>query len=224
MTLRLSTFGQAFLARHLFEPMLNRSLTGFARRLAAVVLLAAGAAASFAAQAHPHVWIAYSAQLQMEGHAVTAIAQTWRFTKGFPAQLTGIDTLPRNGDLDAKQTAIFKQQAFSSLANVGYFNHLFVDGKIQRVIDPDDFRVSIDQGHIVYSFTLKLAAPVNTDGHEVELGIWDDSFFVAYSPDAHGAVTLGPNAASTCTAKPFMDHAHPIFNGIVVPLANAITC
>ncbi|HTJ93376.1 MAG TPA: DUF1007 family protein, partial [Pararobbsia sp.] len=127
-------------------------------------------------------------------------------------------------DLDDKQTAIFKQQAFASLASVGYFNHLFVDGKLQRFVDPDDFHVSIDHGRIVYAFTLKLAAPVTLDGHEVALGIWDDSFFVAFAPQGQDAVTLGPHAASTCTAKAFMDHDHPIFNGIVVPRATAISC
>ncbi|CAM2156722.1 ABC-type uncharacterized transport system, substrate-binding protein [Pararobbsia alpina] len=202
----------------------RRAVRRLVRRLAAVAMLAVGAAVSSGAHAHPHVWIAYSAQLQMDGHAVVAVSQTWRFTKGFPAQLTGIDALPQNGDLDAKQTAIFRQQAFASLASVSYFNHLFVDGKTQRFSDPDDFHVSIDHGRIVYSFTLKLASPVNVDGHDVALGIWDDSFFVAYSPDKQGAVSLGPQAASTCAAKSFMDHAHPIFNGIVVPLAFGITC
>lgn len=186
--------------------------------------MAGSVVASPAVCAHPHVWIAYSAQLQMEGRTVLAVAQTWRFTKGFPAQLTGIDTLPQDGPLDAKQSAIFKQQAFASLASTSYFNHLFVDGKPQRFRDPDDFRVSIDHGRIVYSFTLKLVSPVSADGHQLDLGIWDDSFFVAYAPDGQNAVTIGPNAQASCTAKSFMDHSHPIFNGIVVPLANAISC
>ncbi|HTJ92779.1 MAG TPA: DUF1007 family protein, partial [Pararobbsia sp.] len=73
-----------------------------ARRLVAVATLVVGAAVSASAAAHPHVWIAYSAQLQMDGHSVVAVTQTWKFTKGFPAQLTGIDTLPQNGDLDNK--------------------------------------------------------------------------------------------------------------------------
>jgi ABC-type uncharacterized transport system substrate-binding protein len=176
-----------------------------------------------AAAAHPHVWIKYSAQLRMQGTSVLAIKETWRFTEGFPVQLAGIDALPDSGVLDAKQTAIFKEQAFQSLAGAQYFSHLFVDGKPQRVLDPDDFHVSVDHGKVVYSFTLKLAAPVRVTGHQVALGIWDESFFVDYEPDAANAITAGGGAA-TCTTRPFVDHAHPIFNGIVVPQATALSC
>ena len=179
---------------------------------------------STAAVAHPHVWIAYSAQLQMDGATVTGVAQTWRFTKGFPVKLIGIDSLPDDGPLDEKQTAVLKQQAFASLAGVSYFSHLFVDGKTQRFLDPNDFHVSIDHGRIEYTFTLKLVTPVTVSGHDVELGIWDDSFFVAYSPDTQPAITTTGHPASTCSTRPFADHAHPIFNGIVVPQATAISC
>jgi ABC-type uncharacterized transport system substrate-binding protein len=195
-------------------------------RLSRVIRLSMLIAAVFvsgAAAAHPHVWIKYSAQLRMHGTSVLAIKQMWRFTEGFPVQLVGIDALPDNGVLNAKQTAIFREQAFASLAGAQYFSHLFVDGQPQQVLDPDDFRVSVEQGKVVYTFTLKLAKPVNVTGHQVALGIWDDSFFVDYEPDAAQAITLD-GAAPTCTAKPFADRAHPIFNGIVVPQATAISC
>jgi hypothetical protein len=45
-----------------------------------------------------------------------------------------------------------------------------------------------------------------------------------YEPDGANAVTIEGHGASTCTAKPFTDHDHPIFNGIVVPQAMAISC
>jgi len=186
-------------------------------------LLIAALFVSGAAVAHPHVWIKYSAQLRMQGTSIAAIKEIWRFTEGFPVQLVGVDALPDNGALDAKQTAIFREQAFASLAGAQYFTHLFVDGQPQQVLDPDDFRVSVEQGKVVYTFTLKLAAPVKVTGHQIALGIWDDSFFVDYEPDAAHAVSLD-GAASACTSKPFADRAHPIFNGIVVPQATAISC
>lgn len=197
--------------------MLNLSVI---RRLAGV----AAFAVSGVAAAHPHVWIRFSAHVQMQGTSVVSIAQSWRFSEGFPVQLVGIDTLPDNGPLDAKQTAIFREQAFSSLAGAQYFSHLFVDGDAQRLGDPANFRVRVDHGKLVYTFTLPLKKPVDVSAHKVSLGIWDDSFFVDYEPDGANAVTLDGHAASSCTAKPFQDHAHPIFNGIVVPQATAISC
>jgi ABC-type uncharacterized transport system substrate-binding protein len=76
----------------------------------------------------------------------------------------------------------------------------------------------------VYSFTLPLMKAVDVTAHKVSLGIWDDSFFVDYEPENASAISIDGHPASTCTAKPFQDHDHPIFNGIVVPQATAITC
>jgi ABC-type uncharacterized transport system substrate-binding protein len=175
------------------------------------------------ASAHPHVWIKYAVRVEIEGTSIVAIAETWRFSEGFPVQLVGIDSLPDTGTLDAKQTAVFKDQAFSSLAGLEYFNHLFVDGEPQSFGDPADFRVSVDHGKIVYAFTLKLAKPVQVTKHQVALGIWDESYFVDYEPDAT-AVSISGHAAAACTTKAFADHAHPIFGGFVIPQATAISC
>jgi ABC-type uncharacterized transport system substrate-binding protein len=197
--------------------MLNLS---FMRRLAGAALFVVSGVAA----AHPHVWIRFTAHVQMQGTSVTAIAETWRFSEGFPVQLVGIDTLPDSGPLDARQTAIFREQAFSSLAGAGYFSHLYADGEVQRLGNPTGFRVSIDQGKLVYTFVLPLKKPIDVTAHKVSLGIWDESFFVDYEPDGANAVSIDGHAASTCTAKPFQDHAHPIFNGIVVPQATALSC
>jgi ABC-type uncharacterized transport system substrate-binding protein len=187
--------------------------------LSFAVLLVSGTAS-----AHPHVWIRYTAQVKMQGTRVIAIAEVWRFSEGFPVQLVGIDALPDNGPLDSKQTAIFREQAFSSLAGTQYFSHLFADGEALTLGDPIGFRVSVDHGKLVYTFTLPLRKPIDVMARKVSLGIWDDSFFVDYEPDGANAVTIGGHAAATCTAKPFTDHAHPIFNGIVLPQAIALAC
>ncbi len=190
------------------------------RRLAGAAALAVPALAA----AHPHVWIRFTAQLRMQGSTITAIDERWRFSEGFPVQLVGIDTLPDSGPLDARQTAMFRDQAFSSLSHAQYFTHLFVDGAVQRVGSPEHFRVSIDHGKLVYSFTLPFVKPVEVAAHQVSLGIWDDSFFVDYETDGANAVSLGGEPAPACTVKAFQDHDHPIFNGLYLPQAHAITC
>ncbi|GAB7527288.1 DUF1007 family protein [Paraburkholderia sp. 2C] len=189
------------------------------RALSIAALLVSGTVA-----AHPHVWIRFTARVQMRGTHVISIAESWRFSEGFPVQLVGIDALPDNGPLDAKQTAIFREQAFSSLAGTQYFTHLFADGEALGLGEPAGFRVSVEHGKLVYTFMLPLKKPVDVKAHSVSLGIWDDSFFVDYEPDGVNPVTIEGNAASTCNAKPFADRAHPIFNGIVVPQAMAISC
>jgi len=185
--------------------------------------------------AHPHVWVSYAADIQMQDRAVASIAETWRFTNGFPVQIIGLDAQPKDGPATAAQTAVFKEQAFDSLGRVGYYTHLYVNGVPQRLDGPIDFRVAIEGGDVVYRFTLRLPSPVMVTGHTVTLGIWDPSFFVDYEAegnapdkairlrDASGKVVGGSEKAG-CTVKSFADTAHPIFTGLVIPKAVTLSC
>ncbi|TCF96936.1 ABC transporter substrate-binding protein [Paraburkholderia strydomiana] len=187
--------------------------------LAMLAILSASAAV-----AHPHVWITYNAKILMRGVTITGITETWRFTEGFPVMLVGIDHLPTSGPLGPAQTAIFKKQAFSSLGPADYFSHLLVDGEPQHFAEPSDFRVSVENGRIEYTFTLPLVKPVTVAGKRVQFGVWDESFYVDYDPESGPAVSLDSGAALTCRTRNFADQHHPVFYGTVVPQATAITC
>ncbi|HEX7685359.1 MAG TPA: DUF1007 family protein [Trinickia sp.] len=176
------------------------------------------------AMAHPHVWIAYTASVRMHGTSIVAIDEHWRFTEGFPVQLVGIDQLPARGLLDAAQTKRFHDQAFASLAHASYFTHLFVDGNPQAFGEPTGFQVSVEDGKIMYSFQLPLAAPVDVRGKNAELGVWDPSFYVDYEAKSDQAVSLAQGAPQSCSIRSFVDKSHPIFNGFVLPHASAIAC
>jgi ABC-type uncharacterized transport system substrate-binding protein len=179
--------------------------------------------ASFA-WAHPHVWIAYTASIRMENTSIVALDETWRFTEGFPVQLVGIDQLPANGPLNAAQTQRFHDEAFASLAHAFFFTHLFVDGNPQTFGEPTGFQVSVADGKIIYTFRLPLAAPVDIRGKQVELGVWDPSYYVDYEAQSGDAVAFAPGAPASCSVRSFVDKAHPIFNGFVLPHASALTC
>ncbi|TCG05902.1 ABC transporter substrate-binding protein [Paraburkholderia steynii] len=190
------------------------------RRVVAILAILCASAAT----AHPHVWITYTAKIHMRGATITGITETWHFTEGFPVMLIGIDHLPPGGPLGPAQTGIFRQQAFSSLAPADYFSHLLVDGEPQHFAEPADFRVSVENGRIEYTFTLPLAKPVAVAGKRVQFGVWDGSFYVDYEPGTGAAVSLDSGAAPTCKARNFDDQRHPVFYGTVVPQATAITC
>lgn len=176
------------------------------------------------AQAHPHVWVAYTASIRMSGTSIVALDERWRFTEGFPVQLVGVGQMPAQGLLDAALTKRFHDEAFVSLAHASYFTHLFVDGSAQAFGAPTGFQVSVEDGKVTYAFRLPLAAPVDVRGKNVELGVWDPSYYVDYEMDSGEAVSLGTGASSACSIRSFVDKAHPIFNGFVLPHASAIAC
>jgi ABC-type uncharacterized transport system substrate-binding protein len=194
------------------------------RRALLCILLACLVWPASQASAHPHVWIAYTASIRMENTSIVALDETWRFTEGFPVQLVGIDQLPQNGPLNEAQTQRFHDQAFTSLAHASFFTHLFVDGTPQAFGEPTGFQVSVADGKIIYTFRLPLAAPVDIRGKEVELGVWDPSYYVDYEAESGDAVAFAAGAPRSCSVRSFVDKAHPIFNGFVLPHASALTC
>jgi ABC-type uncharacterized transport system substrate-binding protein len=191
------------------------------RALAALALMSI----SLHAVAHPHVWIDYSATAQMTGSKITAIRETWTFTKTYPFSLVGdFSDAPTSGPMDAKHTALIYKQAFSNLRTVNYFTHVFANGKEAPVGEARDFAVAVEDKHMVYRFLVPLNKPVDVKASKVTVGIWDDSFFVDFNARGPQPVTLDETAARTCSATRFDDRDHPIFSGMVTPIASKISC
>lgn len=177
--------------------------------------------------AHPHVWITYASVALTHGSTLNAVQEKWTFSQGFPVSLVGdLADMPKAGALGPKYVGIFKQQAFDSLKGAGYFTHVFVDGKPARFGEPRNFAVAINNGRIVYTFELPLADNVDLKLAQVQLGIWDETFFVDFQPPAKGAspVVFDTAAPTTCTAQSFEDKVHPIFGGAIYPLSVKLAC
>lgn len=210
--------------------MISR-VVDFLRKRVSVLLRAVAAACCVLAAAplaaHPHVWITYASVALMHGSTLNAVQEKWTFSRGFPVSIVGdLADMPKAGPVGPRYVGIFKQQAFDSLKGADYFTHVFVDGKPARFGEPRNFSVSIDDGRIVYSFELPLADNVDLKVDQVQLGIWDETFFVDFQPPSKGVspVVFDAAAPTTCTAHPFEDKAHPIFGGAIYPFSVKLAC
>lgn len=175
--------------------------------------------------AHPHVWINYGVELEMHGTQVDAVQEKWVFEQGFPVSLViDLTHIPKAGPLADADVAAFKEQAFTSLKNADYFTHLFVAGQALQFDEPQHFAVAVENDKIVYTFLLPLHKPVDAARTTLEVGIWDDSFFVDYEPINKPAVRFSSTAAASCKSEPFQDHDHAIFGGAMFPFASRISC
>lgn len=210
--------------------MRNRVIRSLRERvlpLIPAVAAACSVVAAAPAAAHPHVWITYASVARMHGSTLGAIQEKWIFSQGFPVSIVGdLADMPKAGPLGEKYVRIFRQQAFDSLKGADYFTHVFVDGKAAHFGEVRDFAVSIEDGRIVYTFVLPLADNVDVKRAQVQLGIWDETFFVDFqAPSQSGApVVFDATAEKTCTAQPFEDKAHPIFGGAIFPLSTKLSC
>ena len=189
------------------------------RALRALAPTASLATLCAAAIAHPHVWVTSTAVAQMRGTTLVAVQEKWTFSKGFPVAMIGdLSGLPRSGPVDAKYTALFKEQAFSALRGADYFTHVFADGKRVSFAEARDFSIVIERGRITYSFVVPLLAPVDVAHAGVELGVWDDTFFVDFQPGSP-PVTFDVTPTG-CSVQSFEDRNHPIFGGTIFPQAS----
>jgi ABC-type uncharacterized transport system substrate-binding protein len=81
----------------------------------------------------------------------------------------------------------------------------------------------MDGPKLVYSFVLHPKAPVDVPAAPVEIGIWDDSFYVDVEPaDTPGAVSVSGDAG--CRAAIVTDKAHAIYGGLVTPETIKVSC
>jgi len=147
--------------------------------------------------------------------------------QGFPVSIVGdLTAMPTAGPVGPKYIRIFRQQAFDSLKRADYFTHVFVDGKAARFGEVRDFAVSVKGGQIVYTFVLPLADKVDLKLAQVQVGIWDETFFVDFQSPSRSStpVVFDATAEKSCTAEPFEDKVHPIFGGAIFPLSVRLSC
>ena len=163
----------------------------------------------------------------MDGSVLGAVQERWTFSQGFPVSIVGdLTAMPTAGPVGPKYIRIFRQQAFDSLKGADYFTHVFVDGKAARFGEVRDFAVSVKGGHIVYTFVLPLADKVDLKLAQVQVGIWDETFFVDFQSPSRSStpVVFDATAEKSCTAEPFEDKVHPIFGGAIFPLSVRLSC
>jgi ABC-type uncharacterized transport system substrate-binding protein len=193
--------------------------------IAQALMTAALCITSTLAAAHPHVWIRYAVTAQTKDHKLTAINETWVFSKGFPVSLVGdFSDAPTSGPLDPKHTALIYEQAFQALRNADYFTHVFVNGKAMPVGEAKNFSVAIEDHQMVYRFLVPLKTPVDMRRAPVEVGIWDDTFFVDFEAASAQPLALDEASSHACRVSSFEDKAHPIFGGSILPRTSRIAC
>lgn len=161
--------------------------------------------AATAVQAHPHMWIDARARLAVDGQGqVTAIEQDWQFDEMFGAYTTqGLDKRA-DGSLPAATLQTMAQDWMQALGDPlsHYFTQATLNGRPLTFGAPRDAAVRWDTGtkRLTLTFTLPLAEPVAPGKPGLQFDIYDPTYFVAYSFDAPGAVSL-MGAAERCRAS-----------------------
>ena len=177
------------------------------RRISAFAGLCVAAAASGPAAAHPHVWIDATAELRMAEGQVTAVTVEWAFDRMFSALLIGDFDTDADGRFDAAEQAELHDYAFADVADFGYFTHVTIDGEAVALDRTVDFGAALEEGSVVYRFTLPLPAVADPRERQVRVAFYDPEWYVAVDV-AEQAVTLAGEGG--CRVELYRDNANRI--------------
>jgi ABC-type uncharacterized transport system substrate-binding protein len=185
--------------------------------------LALGVAAG-GVRAHPHVWIDNVTTFQFAQGKIVAIKLRWTFDEVFGSSI--IDQFDGNKDkrFDAKEQAALQKGAFDNLKAYDYFTHLSVDDKMLPVKSINGFAASVENGRLVYQFTVPVAPPVDPRKGRVALGMYDPDFFVDVEIGGREQVRYEGLDGLDCRTTVAENPRHAIYGGQVNPLEMYLTC
>ena len=173
--------------------------------LVRLVTLLAVASLTTAAQAHPHVWVAFKSEVvYAPDGSVTGIRHAWSFDDMFSTFATQGIEAKEKGKFTREELAPLAEVNVTSLKEFEFFTYVTADGKKQELTDPSqgeywlDFKDSV----LTLNFTLPLKTPVKARNLEVE--VYDPTVFVDFAFEKNEPVKLAgaPAACKLVTELP----------------------
>ena len=194
-------------------------------RLVRVAIAGCGLAlAAGPAAAHPHVWINAVATFLFEDRMLVGVRHHWEFDEMFGSYVIEEQDADRDGKLDRAEIASVQANAFSNLRDYDYFTHVRIDGKDMPLHEVRDFAARIENGVLVYEFTMPLAKPVDPGASRFAAGIYDPEYYVEVLLDEDDPVRFEGLPSGACTYAIQEDSEHPIYYGMVYPLTIVLSC
>jgi len=158
-----------------------RHMPRFPASLAALLTaLALFALALRPALAHPHVWIEAAVELRFDEGAVTEVEIDWAFDPFFSMTLLEDFDLDGDGRFDEYETGLMLDQVGPNLAILNWFTHAEIGFDQLKIDEVENFRAVERDGVVHFQFTVPLPQPVNPREERFVLGLFDQTFFVAF--------------------------------------------
>jgi ABC-type uncharacterized transport system substrate-binding protein len=201
-------------------------VSGALRRLVRVAVGGCGLALASAgpAAAHPHVWINAVATFLFEDRMLVGVRHHWEFDDMFGSYVIEEQDADGDGKLDQAEIASVQANAFSNLRDYDYFTHVRIDDKDTPLPEVRDFAARIENGVLVYEFTLPLAKPIDPGASQFAAGIYDPEYYVEVLLDEDDPVRFEGLPNGACTYAIQEDSEHPIYYGLVNPLTIVLSC
>ncbi|MDF3073931.1 MAG: hypothetical protein K0S54_1598 [Alphaproteobacteria bacterium] len=147
------------------------------------------------ALAHPHVFIHWHVEPQIEKGAIAAIKLRWRFDDLYSDLVLSTVDRDRDRKLSQPEIEALAARTVANLEKVKFYATFTLDGAAWQAEKADHFTAAVEGDFVVYTFTLKLLAPAKT------LSVWslDSEYYIEMRADEKQPLS---GTGFSCTAGP----------------------
>jgi ABC-type uncharacterized transport system substrate-binding protein len=174
--------------------------------------------------AHPHVWIDAVVTFVFEDRQLVALSHHWKFDEFFGSFVIEEHDADGNGAFDAAEVSAIRENAFSNLREFDYFTHVRLDRRKLPLHEVSTFAARIEDGVLVYEFTMPLPQPVDPRAGGFAASVYDAEYYVEVLLDEYDPVRFDGISSGGCTYEIREDADNPIYYGMVYPLAITLSC
>ncbi|MDA8426626.1 MAG: DUF1007 family protein [Treponema sp.] len=181
------------------------SMKYLSARFAALLL---GLLLPIAASAHPAVKISYWMDFRLDSSGLAGIEETWRFDAKHSEQILEMFDANHNGVIDPSELPALERGYFDNLARYSFFTTIVADGEPVAAKVAKDFSAEYRDHRMYYRFFLPLEIPASSRTREVDVTVWDPTYFTDMEPGDEAAVTVHKPRDITARIYSANDHRH----------------
>ena len=156
--------------------------------------------------AHPHIFIIPRAHFAFSDTIFTFFSVRWYFDDMSTIEFVGPEAMTATLSLSAsQQKEILTLEGFPRPAQLSNYFRVEIDGSAVDVFAPAAVSLTVDQGRLVYSFTIGVYRPVKK---VVKIWFNDRSSFIAYQTSSGFFTTSqlkGPAPSLTILSEQYVD-------------------
>lgn len=158
--------------------------------------------------AHPVILITYTVGFRFDSNELQGFTETWWFDQVHSQQILQMFDANHNGQIDPGELPALKAGYFEDLRDYNFFSSVVLNGKAIPTKAVADFSARFENHTMVYRFFVPLKIPVAASGQELDLTVWDPTYFTDLSPRGSDPFTLDKPAPVAATVSTADDHRH----------------
>ena len=172
---------------------------------------------SSTAMAHPHIFLTNKIQAIFNDTGLSGFKISWLADDFSSAGLTDGYDENENERIDKAELAVFENDSVNNLKQFQYFTRLKIDGKQMIVNRVKDFKASLTDGKIEYSFFVPCPVKATDISKSIIIAQYDSSYFsfISFSEQEPVSITNGEKFQSEFTIAEnknesyYFDMVHP---------------